>query len=64
MVKCMIHFVSYILYHKNLYICKMKEIINPFPVSGYHGNELFCDREEETEKLFSNAVNGVKNPKS
>jgi hypothetical protein len=33
--------------------------INPFPLSGYHGSELFCDRRTETQKLISNIKNGV-----
>jgi DNA-binding MarR family transcriptional regulator len=32
---------------------------NPFPVSGYHGTSLFCDRDAETKLLVSNALNGV-----
>jgi len=41
-------------------VAKMKkEEQNPFPVSGYHGSELFCDREEETRVLTSNALNGI-----
>lgn len=32
---------------------------NPFPVSGYYGAELFCDREHETNLLSSNALNGI-----
>jgi AAA+ ATPase superfamily predicted ATPase len=32
---------------------------NPFIISGYHGSELFCDREKETHSLISNAENGV-----
>ena len=32
---------------------------NPFIISGYHGPELFCDRENETQSLLSNAENGV-----
>ncbi len=32
---------------------------NPFPVSGYHGAALFCDRQAETKLLTSNALNGV-----
>jgi uncharacterized protein len=45
-----------------LYICSMNNNdgkSNPFPVSGYHGNALFCDRETETKLLISNALNGV-----
>ncbi|HEU4718161.1 MAG TPA: ATP-binding protein [Bacteroidia bacterium] len=37
----------------------MSETQNPFPVNGYFGAELFCDREEETKRLVSNARNGV-----
>ncbi len=33
--------------------------INPFPVSGYHGPEFFCDREKETKLLVTNARNGL-----
>jgi AAA+ ATPase superfamily predicted ATPase len=32
---------------------------NPFIITGYHGPDLFCDREEETRTLISNAENGV-----
>ena len=32
---------------------------NPFIISGYQGPELFCDRENETRTLISNAENGV-----
>ena len=32
---------------------------NPFPVSGYHGSELFCDREKEIKSLIRNIENGV-----
>ena len=32
---------------------------NPFPVSGYSGSALFCDRAEETKKLQKNIVNGI-----
>lgn len=32
---------------------------NPFPVSGYHGAELFCDRERESTLLKGNAINGI-----
>jgi AAA+ ATPase superfamily predicted ATPase len=32
---------------------------NPFIISGYHDPELFCDREDETRTLISNAENGV-----
>lgn len=43
-----------------MFVEKMKkEEQNPFPVSGYHGSELFCDREEETRVLTSNALNGI-----
>ncbi|MDQ3047973.1 MAG: ATP-binding protein, partial [Bacteroidota bacterium] len=37
----------------------MNDIRNPFPVSGYYGKELFCDREDETFRLTSNAKNGI-----
>jgi uncharacterized protein len=32
---------------------------NPFPVTGYYGPGLFCDRVEETARLVSNAHNGI-----
>jgi len=32
---------------------------NPFKLMGYHGTELFCDREEETRQLLNHALNGV-----
>ncbi len=32
---------------------------NPFHLKGYHGAELFCNREKETSKLIENAKNGV-----
>jgi len=32
---------------------------NPFLVRGFLKDEWFCDREAETEKLLSNALNGV-----
>jgi len=31
---------------------------NPFPVVGYHGPELFCDRVKETEVLSRNLMGG------
>lgn len=33
--------------------------INPFSLTAYLGPEYFCDREQETQKLVSNALNGV-----
>lgn len=32
---------------------------NPFPVVGYHGPELFCDREKETDNLSKNLRGGL-----
>lgn len=32
---------------------------NPFPVNGYHGPDLFCDRENEIKSLTRNAKNGI-----
>lgn len=32
---------------------------NPFPVSGYHGAALFCNRQREIKKLKANIDNGV-----
>ena len=37
----------------------MAAIINPFPVSAYHGPDLFCDRNEEVKRLQNNIDNGV-----
>jgi uncharacterized protein len=36
----------------------MNELLNPFVIAGYQGNEYFCDRESETQKLLENLVNG------
>lgn len=33
--------------------------MNPFPVTGYHGPDKFCDREAEIKRLAENAMNGV-----
>jgi len=33
--------------------------VNPFLVKGYIPPELFCDRENELEKLYQNAANGI-----
>jgi hypothetical protein len=32
---------------------------NPFPVVGYHGSKLFCDRETESERLLKNLTGGL-----
>lgn len=32
---------------------------NPFKLTGYHGPELFCDREREILQLTENAQNGI-----
>jgi hypothetical protein len=32
---------------------------NPFPVVGYHGPGLFCDREKETDRLSKNLQGGL-----
>jgi len=32
---------------------------NPFPVSGYHGTALFCNRQQEIKKLKAHIDNGV-----
>src|SRR5688572_18885526 len=34
-------------------------ILNPFPVTVYHGPEYFCNRQVETRRLSDNAMNGV-----
>ena len=36
----------------------MESLSNPFPVTGYHGAEYFCDREEECKRLFAAVKNG------
>ncbi|MFN3530823.1 MAG: AAA family ATPase [Bacteroidia bacterium] len=36
-----------------------KKEYNPFLLKGYLGPEYFCDREKETSRLISNALNGV-----
>jgi hypothetical protein len=37
----------------------MKTTKNPFRLKGYHGANLFCDREEETKLLIENANNEI-----
>ncbi|MDR0560043.1 MAG: AAA family ATPase, partial [Prevotellaceae bacterium] len=37
----------------------MKEQNNPFLIKGYKSAELFCDRENEIEKLYQHAQNGI-----
>ena len=32
---------------------------NPFPVVGYHGSRLFCDREKETDRILNNLTGGL-----
>ena len=32
---------------------------NPFPVAGYHGSALFCNRQDEVRRLSANVQNGV-----
>jgi AAA+ ATPase superfamily predicted ATPase len=34
-------------------------IKNPFPVVGYHGPSMFCNREKETDKLSGNLQGGL-----
>jgi uncharacterized protein len=34
-------------------------IINPFPVTAYHGPAYFCNRQAETKRLTDNALNGL-----
>jgi hypothetical protein len=36
----------------------MNELQNPFIITGYQGNEYFCDRENETKSMLENLVNG------
>lgn len=42
-----------------LYIYRMETTPNPFLLNGYQSPELFCDRQEESAQLISNAVNGI-----
>jgi len=37
----------------------MDNYINPFPVTGYHGADNFCNREKEIKRLTDNALNGI-----
>ena len=37
----------------------MKAPKTPFPVSGYFGNDYFCDREAETKTLLNNFRSGI-----
>ena len=37
----------------------MTIIDNPFPIGGFYGADLFCDREIETNALIRNAENGL-----
>ncbi len=37
----------------------MKTKTNPFHLKGYHGVDLFCDREKETDLLIENIENSV-----
>lgn len=37
----------------------MQPYNNPFPVTGYHGPDKFCDREAEIKRLTENAMNGI-----
>jgi AAA+ ATPase superfamily predicted ATPase len=32
---------------------------NSFPVAGYHGSALFCNRQDEVRRLSANVQNGV-----
>lgn len=45
------------------YICSVKKYKmkqrNPFPVVGYYGYELFCDREKEIHNLIRNLNGGI-----
>jgi hypothetical protein len=36
----------------------MKTLRTPFPTTGYHGPEYFCDREEELATLIRNMERG------
>ena len=36
----------------------MNELLNPFIITGYQGNEYFCDRENDTKSLLENLLNG------
>ncbi|MDR2684093.1 MAG: ATP-binding protein [Prevotellaceae bacterium] len=37
----------------------MKDKFNPFLIKGYKSAELFCDRENEMQKLYQHAQNGI-----
>ena len=50
---CKTHFVKRILYIWGM------ALLNPFPLMAYQGPAYFCDRQQETSKLVSNALNGV-----
>lgn len=36
----------------------MKPLKNPFTTSGYESAEYFCDREQESENLIREVING------
>jgi len=36
----------------------MKKPLTPFPTTGYFGAQYFCDREDETKRIFSNIQGG------
>ena len=36
----------------------MKPLKNPFITSGYESAEYFCDREQESENLIREVING------
>lgn len=38
---------------------KSKKLLNPFPVSSYHGPDYFCDRQEETDQILNNIKGGI-----
>lgn len=49
------------MYNNFIYLDKNSSNMNgknPFPVVGYHGPEMFCDREKETETLSRNLRGG------
>ena len=40
-------------------MAKSKKLANPFVYEGYKGEEYFCDRIEESQKLIGNLKNGL-----
>ena len=47
------------MYNAKCVFLKMEKEKNPFPVSGYHGDKYFCDRDKELKRAIANIENGV-----